>query len=55
MPAAFVVVAFHVARHLAEPYHSNFMYDRWRIANLHRDIDDMPMVSQLDRLAVSPK
>ena len=29
------------------------MYDRWRIANFHRDINDMPMVGQIDRLSAA--
>jgi hypothetical protein len=28
----------------------DFMDDRRRIANLHRDIDDMPVVGEIDRL-----
>jgi Cu+-exporting ATPase len=31
------------------------MYDRWRIANLDRDIDDVPMVSQIDRLGTGAR
>jgi hypothetical protein len=29
------------------------MYDRWRIANRDRDIDDVPMASQIDRLSAA--